>query len=97
MEGGGGTQPFTLGTMRIFKVSDMYTLVDSQELIIITTKTEILRVGDEHIEKEYIIVDADGNEITSKLIEAINRGPTLLLLTVFLLRVLQFLGRGMPP
>ena len=34
-------------------------------------KTEILRIGDEHIEKEYIIVDADGNEITSKSIEAI--------------------------
>ena len=28
-------------------------------------------VGDEHIEKEYIIVDADGNEITSKSMEAI--------------------------
>ena len=37
-----------------------------------TTKTEILRIGDEHIEKEYIIVDADGNEITSKPIEAKN-------------------------
>ena len=71
LEGRGGTQPFTLGNMRIFKVSDMYTLVDSQELIIITTKTEILRVGDEHIEKEYIIVDEDGNEVISKSIEAI--------------------------
>ena len=30
-----------------------------------------MRIGDEHIEKEYIIVDADGNEITSKSIEAI--------------------------
>ena len=28
-------------------------------------------IGDEHIEKEYIIVDADGNEITSKSMEAI--------------------------
>ena len=34
-------------------------------------KTEILRIGDEHIEKEYIIGDADGNEITSKLKESI--------------------------
>ena len=32
---------------------------------------EILRIGDEHIEKEYIIVDSDGNEIRSKSIEAI--------------------------
>ena len=30
-----------------------------------------MRIGDEHKEKEYIIVDADGNEITSKSIEAI--------------------------
>ena len=36
-----------------------------------TEKMEILRIGDEHIEKEYIIVDADGNEIISKSIEAI--------------------------
>ena len=36
-----------------------------------TAKTETLRIGDEHIEKEYIIVDAEGNEVTSKLIEAI--------------------------
>ena len=26
-------------------------------------KTEILRIGDEHIEKEYIIVVADGNYV----------------------------------
>ena len=30
-----------------------------------------MRIGDEHIEKEYIIVDADGNEVRSKSIEAI--------------------------
>ena len=36
-----------------------------------TEKTEILRIGDEHIEKEYIIVDTDGNEIISKSIQAI--------------------------
>ena len=36
-----------------------------------TAKTEILRIGDEHIEKEYTIVDVDGNKMTSKSIEAI--------------------------
>ncbi len=36
-----------------------------------TEKTEILRIGDEHIEKKYIRVNAEGNEITSKPIEAI--------------------------
>ena len=36
-----------------------------------TAKTEILRIGDEHIEKEYIVVDVDGDEVISKSIEAI--------------------------
>ena len=36
-----------------------------------TAKTEVPRIGDEHIEKEYIIVDVDGNDIISKSIEAI--------------------------
>ena len=34
-------------------------------------KTEILRIGDEHIEKKYIIVDADRTDITNNSIEAI--------------------------
>ena len=35
------------------------------------TKTEILRIGDEHDEREYIIVDTEGQEIPIKSIETI--------------------------
>ena len=30
-----------------------------------------MRIGDEHIEKNYIIVDVDGNDVINKSIEAI--------------------------
>ena len=40
-------------------------------------KTEILRIGDEHVEKEYIIVDADGNEIRNNHPFTPNSGFTL--------------------
>ena len=54
---------------KLFKTYHSFSKISGIELN--TEKTEILRVGDEHIEKEYIIVDADGNEIISKSIEAI--------------------------
>ena len=54
---------------KLFKTYHSFSKISGIELN--TTKTEILRIGDEHIEKEYIIVDAEGNEITSKSIEAI--------------------------
>ena len=54
---------------KLFKTYHSFSKISGIELN--TTKTEILRIGDEHIGKEYIIVDAEGNEITSKSIEAI--------------------------
>ena len=54
---------------KLFKTYHSFSKISGIELN--TEKNEILRVGDEHIEKEYIIVDADGNEIISKSIEAI--------------------------
>ncbi len=53
----------------MFKTHHNFSKISGIELN--TEKTELLRIGDEHIEKEYIIVNADGNEIISKSIEAI--------------------------
>ena len=53
----------------MFKTYHNFSKISGIELN--TEKTEILRIGDEHIEKDYTIVNADGNEITSKSIEAI--------------------------
>ena len=36
-----------------------------------TTKTEIMRIGDDHLEREYIIEDSTGQEVQIKSIEAI--------------------------
>ena len=54
---------------KLFKTYYSFSKISGIELN--TEKMEILRIGDEHIEKEYIIVDTDGNEIISKSIEAI--------------------------
>ena len=42
---------------KLFKTYHSFSKISGIELN--TEKTEILRIGDEHIEKEYIIVDAD--------------------------------------
>ena len=44
---------------KLFKTYHSFSKISGIELN--TEKTEILRIGDEHIEKEYIIVDLDGN------------------------------------
>ena len=54
---------------KLFKTYHSFSKISGIELN--TAKTEILRIGDEHIEKEYIIVDVDRNEVISKSIEAI--------------------------
>ena len=48
---------------KLFKTYHSFSKISGIELN--TEKTEILRIGDEYIEKEYIIVDTDGNEIIS--------------------------------
>ena len=52
---------------KLFKTYHSFSKISGIELN--TAKTKILRIGDKHIEKEYIIVDADGNDIISKSIE----------------------------
>ena len=54
---------------KLFKTYHSFSKISGIELN--TAKTEILRIGDEHIEKEYKVVDVDGNEVISKSIEAI--------------------------
>jgi hypothetical protein len=53
----------------LFKTYHNFSKISGIELN--AEKTEILRVGDEQIEKEYTIINAEGNEIISKSIEAI--------------------------
>ena len=52
---------------KLFKTYHSFSKISGIELN--TAKPKILRIGDKHIEKEYIIVDADGNDIISKSIE----------------------------
>ena len=58
-----------LSIKKLFKTYHSFSKISGIELN--TAKTEILRIGDEHIEKNYIIVDVDGNDVISKSIEAI--------------------------
>ena len=52
-----------LSIKKLFKTYHSFSKISGIELN--TAKTEILRIGDEHIEKNYIIVDVDGNDVIS--------------------------------
>ena len=51
----------------LFKTYHQFSKISGIELN--TTKTEILRIGVEHDEREYIIVDTEGQEIPIKSIK----------------------------
>ena len=58
----------TASTLKnLFKTYHQFSKISGIELN--TTKTEILRIGDEHDEREYTIVDNEGQEIPIKSIE----------------------------
>ena len=53
----------------LFKTYHQFSKISGIELN--TTKTEIMRIGDEQIQKDYIIEDNAGQEVQIKSIEAI--------------------------
>ena len=53
----------------LFKTYHQFSKISGIELN--TTKTEIMRIGDEEIEKDYVIEDNNGQEVQIKSIEAI--------------------------
>ena len=58
----------TASTLKnLFKTYHQFSKISGIELN--TTKSEILRLGDEHDEREYTIVDNEGQEIPIKSIE----------------------------